>query len=359
VTGQLRRPRSIIKVNGQVIAGWESWTWDGNSLYQADTFDALFPMKDLPPKFGPVWWAAQTDLDIEIFVGFPANADSFSASDLESIFAGRVDDASFDWPRQCISIAGRDMTAGFLDNKTSEKFPNQTASQIATMLAGRRGLTPVVTATKTKVGRYYQIDNVRMEDDRTEWDLLTWLAREEGFIVYVKGKELHFEPRAKGGDVFRVVWRPAEPGKPMSTDFTSVKTVRTLTVARDLTVIVRSWNSKAKRAFEKKATRNRPKSPNKQQYVYSIPGLTPQQAQERANQLLAELSRHEMKLSVEGPAENALGKAQVIQLSGTGTAFDQTYYPDVIRRSFDASEGGGYRWSISAKNHSPESEPTL
>ncbi len=358
MTSRLRAPRSVVKVNGQPMGGWLEWSWEANSLFQADTFSCAFAMSRLPDGFKADWWAAQTSIDVEFLVGFPQDPAAYSASDLTSVFAGRVDDPAFDWDRGVISVSGRDLTAAFLDNKTAEKFPNQTASQIATTLAGRRGLTPVVTATKTKVGRFYQIDKVRMESDRTEWDLLTYLAREEGFIVYVQGKELHFAPRpTDDAGAYQVVWTPAAAGAPPSADHLRIRTSRSLTVAKDLVVIVRTWNAKSKKAFTRKATRNRAHGGTPQQYVYTIPGLTAEQAQQRANDLLAELTRHEMKLSFEGPAENGLGKAQMIKLSGTGTAFDQTYYPDTISRTFSVSDG--YRWSVSAKNHSPESEPNL
>jgi hypothetical protein len=57
-----------------------------------------------------------------------------------------------------------------------------------------------------------------------------------------------------------------------------------------------------------------------QEYSYSIPGLTPEQAQQRANQLLAELSRHEVRLAMSGPADNLLRKSDLIEFTGTGTA---------------------------------------
>jgi hypothetical protein len=44
-------------------------------------------------------------------------------------------------------------------------------------------------------------------------------------------------------------------------------------------------------------------------------------------------------------------------LTGTGTDFDQTYFPDSIARTFD--QAGGYTWRIQAKNHSPEGQPSL
>lgn len=357
MTSQLRRPRSLVKVNGTIIGGLKAWTWDGNTLFQADTFSVEFALGKLPKGNDVAWFATQTALDVEIFLGFPQNPAQFDVAELTSLFQGRVDECEVDWAGRCLKLTGRDRTADFLDNKTSEKFPNLTASQVATKLAGRHGLTPIVTATSAKVGRYYKTDNVRLQDDRTEWDLLTFLAREEGFIVYVKGSELHFEPRPKGAATYALKWVEGQNGQAPSGNFVRLSTTRVLTVARDIAVTVRSWNSKQKKAFSRKAVRNKPGRGTVQQYVYTIAGLTPEQAQLRADQLLAELSKHEMKLSVTGPADNVLGKADVIGLSGTGTAFDQTYFPDSIRRSFDVD--GAYTWRIEAKNHDPESQPNL
>jgi phage protein D len=57
------------------------------------------------------------------------------------------------------------------------------------------------------------------------------------------------------------------------------------------------------------------------------------------------------------PGDNDLDTTSLIQLSGTGTAFDQVYFPDSITRrlSFD----GGYEMTIEAKNHAPDSTVTL
>jgi hypothetical protein len=96
-----------------------------------------------------------------------------------------------------------------------------------------------------------------------------------------------------------------------------------------------------------------------QEYSFSVPNLSPEQAQQLANKKLAELSRHEKGLAIEGPADNVLQLTHRIVIEGTGTPFDQTYYPDSIVRSMSAESGSGYHWSIQAKNHSPETEVTL
>lgn len=355
--GQVRSIRSLVKVNGVAVPSLKGWTWDGNTLFQADTFSVALAMGGLPRGRDVAFFASEASIDVELLIGAPTTQ-RWGEGDLESIFKGRVDEPDAAWERGVITLTGRDRTADLIDNKTSEKFPNKTSSEIATLLAGRFGLTPVVTATKTKVGAFYKDTHTRLEDDRTAWDLLTWLAREEAFITYVKGAELHFEPASSGGKPYDLVWTPPTSDGYPELNGSTLRTSRSLTVARDIEVTVRSWNAKQKKAFVVKATRQKKGGGQVQRYSYSIPGLTPEQAQLRANALLADLSRHEMKLALTGPADNVLQKTGQIALSGTGTAWDQTYFPDSISRSFDA-DSGGYTWSVSAKNHSPESAPSL
>lgn len=352
-----------MKVNGATLSGWIRFDTDENEFYQPDTFRMHLAINGLPSAMDVKWWSTASKVEVELFTGFPTDPDNFAASDLDSVFFGVSDELQFDWEDLTIEVTGRDLTSKLIDHKTSEKYVNQTASDVATKLAGAYGLTPVVTATTTKVGRYYQIDHVDLKDDRTEWDLLTWLAREEGFVVYVRGKELHFEPKpAAGQDPYVIRYTPATDEAPAQANACRLKTSRTLTVARDIEVTVRSWNHKSKKAFTVKSTRTKtqkgpgPKGET-QKYSYTIAGLTQDQAQKRADQIRDELSRHEMKLSFEGPADNLLHVSDVIQLEGTATAADQAYFPESINRtmSFD----GGYEWTVSAKNHSPESEPAL
>jgi phage protein D len=268
-----------------------------------------------------------------------------------------------------LAITGRDLTAELIDTKTSAKYTNLKSSQIVTKIAAAHGLTPVVTATSTPVGRYYQIDKVRLQDERSEWDLLTWLAREEQFDVFVKGQSLYFQPQASTDNPSRTFTftPPTVPGASPRFDQQSIKLKRSLTLAKDITVTVSSWNSKSKRSFSKSATATHTKnkvlkdatSPtyDKQTYAYYIAHLTPDQAQQRAEQILADLTKHERKVEIEGPADNDLAVTDVFAVSGTQTSFDQAYHPDSIIRSYSLEDG--YRWSITAKNHPAESDTTL
>lgn len=363
------QPRAIVQVDGSTHLDLIGFETEVNEFTAPDTFSATFPISGLPKDHDAAWWSAAEGVDIEIFAGRPRDGASFAAGDLTSIFVGKVDDVAVDWTERTLTINGRDLTAPLVDTKTSEKFTNKTSSEIVEALAGKYGMTPKVTATTTKVGKFYTIDHVDLKDERTEWDLVTWLAREEGFRVFVKGRELHFEPipTSAAGEPFVIKRVAADAGQTESGNYVTLRTSRTLTVASDLKVTVKSWNSKKKRSFTATAQRKGKATgvgrgggqKHKQEYSYTIPGLDLDQAQKRANQILAELSKHAMKLGFDGPAEEGLHVSDTIRLEGTGTAWDQVYFPESIHRTFDAGEDGGYGWSVQAKNQPPENEPTL
>ena len=319
----------------------------------------------MPFERNAEWWAARTEIFIEILAGFPVDADNFTSSEMVSLIYGRVDDVTYDPVGRKIDLSGRDLTSAFVDAKTTEKFLNYTSSEIAVVLALRHGLTAVVTKTETISGRYYEIDHGRLTDQRSEWDLLTWLAHEEQFMVYVKGHELHFEPKpSPDDDPYVLKWEPLteDRGHPVFNGKT-ISFSRNLTLAKDVIVRVRSWNAKNKSGFTKTAQATHNKNTvlkgaaqpigEAQTFSYTIPGLTPEQALQRAQSLLVEITAHQVKLSATFPADNLLSVTNVIKVIGTMSAFDQIYYPDSIIRQM--SIGEGYTMSINAKNHSPES----
>jgi phage protein D len=359
-----RQPRGILKVNG-VAFQFVSWEIDSNTHYTPDTFRTSIPLGGQPKGYDAAWWSSQTKLSVQIYAGFPADPNNYSVSDLALLFTGRADDFVYRPAVRHIEISGRDRTAELINTKTTEKYANMTSSQIATKLAQNHGLTPVVTNTTAKVGRYYTQDYVRLQTDRTEWDLLTFLAREEGFECAVRGDSLYFQPVASPDNPYQFLW--SEPGA-AAPNFPAIELEFThnYSLAKDIVVQVRSWDPKRKQGFTKTAKATHTKSPalkgaaaatyDVQTYTQTFTNLTPEAAQARANQILKDLTSHELKVSIEGPANNDLMVGQPFSISGTGTAYDQTYYPDSIVRSMDET---GYRWTIRAKNHPVESDVAL
>ena len=355
----------MVKVNGEIMPGWEEWQIDNNTFYQADTFRVKFALSGLPTAYGAAWWALQSKVFVEVFAGFPADPDNFTTDDLDSMLYGQVDDITLDPVGTYVEVSGRDLTAELIDTKTTEKWPNLTSSQIVEKLAKAHGLTPVIAKTTQKAGKYYEIDHVRLTDQRSEWDLLTWLAHQEQFVVYMKGKELHFEPQpTQSNDPYVLQWEaPSDTNASPIFNGKSIQFSRNLTLAKDVIVEVRSWNAKNKKGFTKKAQATHNKNTvlkgaaqpvgDAQTYSYTVPGLTPEEALQWAQRKLREITAQEVRMVATVPADNLLQGTDVIQVRGTGTAFDQTYYPDSIVRNMSLSEG--YSMTINAKNHSPES----
>jgi prophage tail gpP-like protein len=66
-TATSRQPRGAIKLNGKIVTGWESWEVDNNAYRAADTFSVVFAVGELPPAYGPVWFATQKEIDCQIY----------------------------------------------------------------------------------------------------------------------------------------------------------------------------------------------------------------------------------------------------------------------------------------------------
>lgn len=375
---QARQPRGLVKVfatiNGnpveQIVPGWVNFEVDNNSYYAADTFRVTFATSMLPPTFNANFWSSQSsDIFIEIFAGFPTNPDNPKPSELESLIYARVDDIEFDPIKAEISLTGRDMTAAFIDAKTTQKWENHTSSQIAIALALSHNLgINFITPTKAIVGDYYKYLNIQPNDARSEWDLLTNLAAIENFYVYVKGSDLHFEvaPLESAKDVYQLTWNPptADRGYPIFNGM-SLNLSRSMTIGKGIQVTVQSYSHEKKQQFKvsypskSKGTQVGKASPfgNVQIYLFQLSGKTYEFCLKYATNKYNELVSHEMKLVARLPADNKLHVSDALQVVGTGTAYDQIYFPNSIVRQMGHDEG--YTMTIHAKNHAADSVPSL
>lgn len=367
-------PRSIVKVNGTALPGWLDWQFDNNSNYQADTFRVTFQGGALPADRNVAWLTDQGDLTVEILAGFPQDPTAPVDSELKSYIIGRVDDMIYDPKRNTIELSGRDFTSQFIDAKTTEVFTNQSVQAIIQTLAARHQMTanigsPIVPPA-TFEGSFFEIDTKRLTDVHTEWDLLTFLAHETQCSVFVTGQVLNFLPAVdpSTAQTYLLQWTPPSDsnGSPQA-NFVNIKFSRNLTITKDVKVTVISWDransAQVKVTVQAKKTKNavtrNASLPygQAQEYSYRIPGLTKQQALVKAQALLAEISKHEMRLTADMPADDLLTTRTLATVQGTGTPFDQVYFPDSVIRTMDMD--GGYTMRLAAKNHSPETTVTL
>ena len=348
--GISRAPRPIVSVNGVKLPVQSviSVEVTNASHFTADSYRVELAVSGLPKGLSPTYWADSQDDRISIAVSLGAEKPS-------PLIVGQVDDVDWDLTSTVITLTGRDLSAAFIDNKTAEKFQNQTASQIAQTLAIRRGLDSNVQATTTLAGTYYEIDHALTTQEETEWDLLVYLAEREGFDVWVSGTTLYFQPSPATTAPPYVMLASRNPDGTFVSNASQLRVSRSQTLARDVIVMVRSWNQKQQRAFTVTAKRSQAKKKQRsggtaQTYSFIRPNLTRDQAQQFAEAKAEEITRHERVLNAELPGDSALTTRATVRLVGTGTDWDQLYYPDSVTRRLSMSEG--YRMTLRAKNHS-------
>ena len=344
LTSSVRFPQLLVLANGSQISGAIEAQVHANNHFSADRFSVLIALS--ADRGAAQFWSSTSD----VFLDVQMSVDGFI---FKSLVQGAVDHIDLDMGQRLVRVEGRDLTAALIETRTQETFANQTSSEIASTLAQRHNLDARVAATSTPVGRYYQSEHDRITLNQfsratTEWDLLTFLAQQEGYDVFVSGRTLFFQPSSTS----------------METTVVSLSSVlnlrleRALTLAQDIEVTVKSWNSRQQSAFTQTARKQArgQMDGTPQRYVYVRPNLTSDQALQFAQRKLAELSRHERLAKITMPGELSITPRSRISIEGTGTDFDQIYHVDVVERVLHVETG--FIQHMRCKNANPVSEAT-
>ncbi len=342
-----RTPKILALVNGDPIGGVIRAEVSSNSHYAADCFSVLVTVDPGSSSVEPAWLVGGS---LVVELRFSLDGISFT-----SLIQGRVDSVAVDAIRRTVRLDGRDLSASLIEARTQETFSNRTASEIAAILASRHGLSAEVTPTATPVGRYYHDQHDRITLNQfsratTEWDLLVFLARHEGFNVFVSGTSLYFQPAIQDLASATLV---------QTADFINLRLRRSLTLARDIMVTVKSWNSRLKSTFAQSVVSSLVDAGDYgalQNYVLVRPNLTPDQALKLARQRIAELIAHERIIEATMPADLVLTPRSMLNLYGTNSDFDQLYFLDTIERNISIE--GGFIQRLRAYNSSPRVETT-
>jgi phage protein D len=175
----VRSPRLRVLADGAEVPGALSAEICSNNHFGADLWRARLALSAEPG--GLAAWDGRTQALIELQMSL--------GGEWVMLVSGRIDSLSADAIAGLVTIEGRDLSAGLIETRTRESFANQTASDIASLLASRHQLAAQVTPTSTPIGRYYGANHDRVTLDRysrasTEWDLLVWLAQQEAFDVF-------------------------------------------------------------------------------------------------------------------------------------------------------------------------------
>lgn len=336
--GSVAPYRSILKIGGTII-DFIHWETSQSGILEAGTFRATVTAK----ADSWAWWAQQTEILVDVYAGIPPDPQAYSTDDLTQIFTARIDKLDLDVELQRVTLSGRDMTSLLTDNKTTQKWPNLTASQIAQDIATLWGFQSNIQATTGTVGNFYTQDHVKLAKAETYWDILTYLAQREGYQCFVLGRTLYFGNFGAAASLNPYLIEFDGSGAYPISNALRLKFSHDLTLAQDIAVTVRSYHGAHGAVYKATATVDRPaKYIEKdaalaqiiQHYDYTFPGLTQPECALKANTILHSLTEHELKMSANLPFDVILFPWVPVQVTGTGTRWDVTYTPQNIIRKF-------------------------
>ncbi|MGA7781078.1 MAG: hypothetical protein WCA85_25690 [Paraburkholderia sp.] len=341
--GSLAAPRAILMVGSKVI-DWSSWDAGHNGIYEAGTVSI-----EVAAVFADwAWWTQQTEILVDVYVGFPKDPLNYSASDLTLLQTYRIDSIRLNAATLGITLSGRDLTALLTDKKIDIKFQNQTASQIATYLANQVGLTPNVQPTTDLVGHFFTLDHVSLQRQQSMWSILTYLAQHEGLQCFVLGRTLYFGAFGSqlSNQPYLIQYDPPNTDRPYPTcNATSLEFEHDLTLANDVSVKVMSYHGMKNAVYTSVATstktakrieRDADLAQSVQEYSFTFADLTQAQCDAKAQLLLGQISQHELKMEAKLPGDTIIYPWTPVLVQGTGTPFDTTYEAARIRRRCQA-----------------------
>lgn len=374
-TPAARSPRAIVRIGGTPVDGWIEWEATNSTFFEADTFSVSFAVSRLPAAFNLNWFSQQTEIFLEILAGFPSNPSAPTASELTSLIYGRIDDIELDATETILRLTGRDLTGAFIDTPSTTQYSNRTASQIVQQICANHGIAVNITTTdaiegspaESLVGVYSLRSTTHMPLGSTEWDVISSLARESGFVACMFGQVLYWGPDPTiGADPYQITYiPPTSSGGPPVSNVKALSFSRSMTVAKGISVtamsasytgpsITRSYPQTPRTISPGKAS---PYGPTTQYFVKLKVGKTPQQVEAAAEARYDEIIQHTMKLHAELPGDVLLSKATPMTVFGTGTAWDQIYYPKSIVRRMSMDEG--FTMEVQAQHSTPALEAVL
>lgn len=363
--------RGIVVVNNTQVK-FNTFDVEQNSFSAADTFEIELPFFIRDQQSGEVILANGPDfqsilltqdvIPVQVYVGYLENPLNYGINNLVKIIDGTMDTAKWDFDNtgEFVTLNGRNVVGKMIDEKITDKFPNSTSSTIATNIANKYGLAPVITATTTLAGTYYSKSSAVTPDANTsEWDLLQFLANQENFIVRVKDNQLLFGPYSEvtsyeNTDPIVYTW---------GYDIEKLEIERSPHAARDIVVNVISYDRANKQRIVETAKSSTQSSSStsgqigrKEQYIenYTIPGLTRDQAQKKAQAIYDQLSRSQLIGQIDCAGNTDMAIDRLIQIQGIGLGLQNNYYLNKVSHKFDIDDGYANECSFSNQFMSDE-----
>jgi hypothetical protein len=342
---QVRYPRVWLKIGGARMPCISAHVHRSGKR-RSDTFDCELSITETERYgFGLAEWTDFDPQDATVIMSAAADG-----SDEREMLTGLIDMPSVSLKEMTVSVQGRDKSASLGEKQRREKFSNQKTKDIVEKVAKDHKLTAQVQLPDEGgeyAGKQYDQDTAHLALNRTDWELLDDLAEREGCRWYVDGKTLYFEPDDQSNGAYDVVWQP--PGTAEAYTVANVLDIalkRNMTAGRPIKHSVSSVHHRLRKVFRAEASI--PGVGDVLAYQDDHPGRTQKQVERLAKSRAKSLARHELGVVIRAPGDLSVDVRQDLNLSGTGTIYDQKY--DIDGVDFVIEWGEGFGMSIQATN---------
>jgi hypothetical protein len=325
-----------------------------NRWFQANTFEAVIGLYGSP--YDLEWWGSMdrvTDfpMEIEFGVGDPANG--FDGMTWQQMMAGVVDKIVVDTTKGTVTCHGRDNVSLLIDKYTLNAFPDWTVKQICDKLISDVGLVPDVEGGDTGAfaSELYRRDAKSITSGgqfnhlMSYWDIICLLALRANCFVYLDLDTLHVRPDDFDPGIWEVTMDPPDDKPPVvilnPSNTTKIVFERDLNIARNTSVIVRSWDAQGKGAYIGTDKQSKDKGLKSHTIQHIQAGIqSNEDADNRAEVIYNEAIRHEKKIHWSEPGDLLLTVLQRVSVVPSGaTEWNQLYYLESIDRTMDWKTG--------------------
>lgn len=307
---------------------------------RGDTFSATIPISE---QASVSFLTSQDGIDAGAIISI--------GGETKTLLSGSVDEITFDWINLSASVSGRDKSSELTQTRRSQKYSNMTAADIVKDIAKEHGLEAQIDGESgaKDVSKKYDNDTTHLVLNRTDFETISQLAEQEGVSWYVEGNTLHFGAANKDVRTYTVNYSPPTKGY-IRSNAAGLTTARNFVAGRTVKATVKSWHHKDKALYSH--TAKSPGTGGTLEYEMNLPGMTLEQVEKRAETAVDEAILHELAISVEMPGDLAIDPSMKLQLTGTGTIFDQSYVIQEITWEFESGESGFFSMHITGESPS-------
>lgn len=347
------KPVVNITMNGEKIINWKDFKVEVSGLGAIDKFELTLPWEVTDnPSSNLLYSGSSKSADIVFNTAVLKIDVGFEGEEIKSFIEGEADAFSwdFDTSGEWVKISGRSFAAKPYDFSETVKYQNLTSTEVHSTICSLYGLTPVQPVkTSTMTGEFVNDDHASVTRETSHWDLILYLAENEGFVTRVRGKEWYFGPLEM-----------LENYKKPPVEFTwgynihsGIHIERAPNASRNLTVEVISYQppkkkGKGTRIVESVSITSTKKDARKYTIRKYEPNKTRDQAQMIARNILNDYSRQQVFGNFKCDFFADVDIDRKFKLYGVGKGLSQEFY--VTKMSIDGSAGEGLAMQIDFSN---------